>query len=401
MGSLVHHPALVEQHHPVSEPDGGFSVRDHDHGATFDHLPHRAQDLAFHADVHRRGGVVQHQQVRFGQQCARQRDPLPLPAGQAEALLADLGVVALGQPGDEVVDRRDPADPLQLLVGGVGFPVREVVAQPAGQQHRFVEDHADPVPQVTDRQVADVHAIQPDRTGSHVPQPWDQLQRAGLAGPGGPDHRHGLARQHLQVEAAQPGCAGRIVEPDVLEPQVCTGMSRADGRRRRFRFGDARFHRDDLRDPFGTGPCTRQQSEDTGQHPGRAVQIGQVRQERHERPDRGVPVQHQQATDQQHQHLTGERRSLQGGQQRGPFPYRAHPGGEHHGQGLDEAVQFGLLLPETLHHPDAGNRLLGDLGHVGLPLLGVPGSRVHPHVQAFGHHHQQHENQQQQPGQDR
>jgi hypothetical protein len=49
------------------------------------------------------GGFVENQDVRIGEHGAGDGDALALPAGEAQAALADRRVVTLGQFGDEVV----------------------------------------------------------------------------------------------------------------------------------------------------------------------------------------------------------------------------------------------------------------------------------------------------------
>ena len=57
--------------------------------------------------VQRRGRLVEDQQRRLAQQRPRQRDPLPLPAREPDAALADDRVVAVGKLADDLVgDRR-------------------------------------------------------------------------------------------------------------------------------------------------------------------------------------------------------------------------------------------------------------------------------------------------------
>jgi hypothetical protein len=47
-------------------------------------LPEAELDLALGADVHRRGRLVEDQDPRVGEQCARERDELALSEGEPE-----------------------------------------------------------------------------------------------------------------------------------------------------------------------------------------------------------------------------------------------------------------------------------------------------------------------------
>ena len=69
--------------------------------------------------VERRGRLVEDQDPRVLQQDAGDRDPLLLAARQLVAALADDRVVAIGQLGDPVVDRRGPRRGLELGLGRV------------------------------------------------------------------------------------------------------------------------------------------------------------------------------------------------------------------------------------------------------------------------------------------
>ena len=66
-------------------------------------LAQRVLDLALGRGVDRRGGVVEDQDARVGQQRAGDRQALALAAGERQAALADAGVVAVGQALDELV----------------------------------------------------------------------------------------------------------------------------------------------------------------------------------------------------------------------------------------------------------------------------------------------------------
>ena len=65
--------------------------------------------LGVHVDV--RGGLVEDQDARVGRRGARERHQLALAGRQVAAALADLGVVAVGQPLDELVRAHRPRPP--------------------------------------------------------------------------------------------------------------------------------------------------------------------------------------------------------------------------------------------------------------------------------------------------
>ena len=89
--------AVVEHHDLVGQGDRREPVRDHEGRATRHRLGEGQLDALLGGGVHRGGGVVEHQHPRVRQQRPRDRQPLALSAGQRQAALADLGLIALRQ----------------------------------------------------------------------------------------------------------------------------------------------------------------------------------------------------------------------------------------------------------------------------------------------------------------
>ena len=111
--------------------------------------------------VERRQRVVEHQDLRRGEDRPGQRKPLPLPAGQAHALLADAGV----EPEWQVVDElrgRDLDGLGELLVGGVRPAQPQVLGDRHREQRRVLERGGDRLPQRGQRQLADIVAVDAD-----------------------------------------------------------------------------------------------------------------------------------------------------------------------------------------------------------------------------------------------
>ena len=113
----VDQPALVQHRDPVGQLQRGPAVRDQQRGPPGHDLAQRGVDLGLDPGVDGRGRVVQHQDRGVGDQRPGQRDPLALPAGQGEALLADDGVVAVRQVADELVGLGGPGRRDDLLLG--------------------------------------------------------------------------------------------------------------------------------------------------------------------------------------------------------------------------------------------------------------------------------------------
>ena len=103
--------ALVEHDDLVGADDGGEPVRDHQRGAALGHALERVLDFLLGVAVERRGRLVEQQDRRRLQDGAGDGDALLLAAGELQAALADLGLVALRRQADEAVDLREPAPP--------------------------------------------------------------------------------------------------------------------------------------------------------------------------------------------------------------------------------------------------------------------------------------------------
>ena len=100
-------------------------------------------DLLLDARVDRRRRVVEQEDAWVGEQRARERDPLPLPTGEREPLLADHGVVAVREPQDELVRFGRARGGFDLRGGRVGPGERDVGADRVGEEERVLEHDAD------------------------------------------------------------------------------------------------------------------------------------------------------------------------------------------------------------------------------------------------------------------
>ena len=141
--AAVGDPALIEDHDPVGQVQRRPPVGDDQRGAPAHDLAQRGVDLGLQARVDGRGRVVQQEQPGVGDQRPGQGHPLPLPAGKRQALLADHGVVALGEPLDELVGLRRLGRGDDLVLGGVRPAVGDVRPHRVGEQEAVLHDHAD------------------------------------------------------------------------------------------------------------------------------------------------------------------------------------------------------------------------------------------------------------------
>src|SRR3954453_22244237 len=118
--------AALEVDDPVGEADRRQAVGHHDQ-RRIELAPERVQDVRLDHRVDRGRRVVEDQDARRAGERPGQSDPLPLPARQRVASLADHRVVAVRQLADEPVGRGDHRG-AHDLVGVDGVVERDVLA---------------------------------------------------------------------------------------------------------------------------------------------------------------------------------------------------------------------------------------------------------------------------------
>ena len=204
-------------------------------------LLHRALALG----VERAGRLVEQQDRRVAQDRAGDREALALAAGEHHAALADLGVVALRQPGDELVRRGGAGRRLDLGVAGLRPAEADVLARRGGEDHRLLRHQRDCAAQVGARQLAQVDAVERRRgrrpgrrSAAAAGRSWSCRRRTGRPAP---RSRPGAMRR-LRSSSAGVVRPRRIVEGDALEgdrapasaPAAAPGLRRVarSGRRR-------------------------------------------------------------------------------------------------------------------------------------------------------------------------
>ena len=220
MGAALGDLALVEHDDLVGGDDGREPVRDHERGAVLRDPLQRVLDFMLGVAVERRGRLVQHQDRRPLQHRARDRHALLLAAGQLQAALADLGLIALRRRLDEAVDLRQLRRLLHLGIAGVPAAVADVVADGVVEQHGVLRHHADRRAQRVLRDGLDVLPVDQDLAARHVIEPEQQPRDRRLAGAGRPDDRNRLAGRHLEAQPLQDRPVRIVGEAHVLEAHI-------------------------------------------------------------------------------------------------------------------------------------------------------------------------------------
>ena len=130
-------PPLHDQH-LIGALDGREPMRDHERGLPVHHVLERLLDTVFRLHVHAGRRIVQDQDARLDEDGAGQRHPLALTAGEHRATVADLSLVAVGEPRGEMMCLGACRSPLDGLLLGVRTTVGNVAAYALREEERVL-----------------------------------------------------------------------------------------------------------------------------------------------------------------------------------------------------------------------------------------------------------------------
>ena len=186
--------------------------------------------------VQRAGGLVEYQDRGVFEEHARYGQALLLPAGELHAALADLGVVAVGQRHDVVVDVGAFGRLDHLVVGRVQPAVEDVLLDAAVEQEHVLLHDADAAAQRFERHVVYVRAVDENPPARRLVEGGDEVADGGLAAARGADQRQRLALFDVQRNVFENFLGAVIGEGDVIERDFALHVLKV-ARVRAFLFG--------------------------------------------------------------------------------------------------------------------------------------------------------------------
>ena len=127
--------------------------------------------------------------------------------------LAERRLVAVRHRHDEVVGVGHAGGSLDVLLGGVGDSVADVLGHRSAEQHGLLEHEAHLAAQGGERQAAHVQAVHEHLALVGVVEPGDELGDRALAGAAVADERHDLARGEVEVDVVQGAGREASFEP--------------------------------------------------------------------------------------------------------------------------------------------------------------------------------------------
>src|SRR4051812_12416352 len=134
---------MLEHDDQAGVADRRETVRDDERRAAVQEPPERTLDLSLGADVDRARRLVEDQDARVGEERARERDELALAEGEAEAALAELGVVAVLEEVDEIVGADRGGRSGDLVARRLGPAERDVVGNCAREEEALLRHDAE------------------------------------------------------------------------------------------------------------------------------------------------------------------------------------------------------------------------------------------------------------------
>lgn len=140
MGAACDEASVLHHMNGAGVADGGETVGDDDGGATLHEMIEGLLDLRFGLAVECGGGLVEQEDGGVLEEGAGDRDPLALAAGEAAAILADLGFVTLGLLKDEIMGVGGAGGGLDFLLGRIRAGEKDVVAECIREQEGILTD---------------------------------------------------------------------------------------------------------------------------------------------------------------------------------------------------------------------------------------------------------------------
>ena len=207
--------------------------------------------------IHRRGGIVEHQNGGIGHHAARDRQALALAAGETDAPLADPGIISQRQGRRVVVDLCGDRGIDQRGLLGLRIGVGDVAIDAVVEQEDILLNQANRVAQRIERDVANILAVERDPPARHVVEARDQQRERRFPGAGGTDNAQRLAGSDAErniVQGRRRLCLRIVGEADRFEPQ--SALPRDQGQRS-FLVANCRLQVEDFEQPPAGRDCAR------------------------------------------------------------------------------------------------------------------------------------------------
>jgi len=205
VGAALDDAAVFHDNDEIGAAERAEAVGDDEGGAAGDGAIEGGEDLVFGFGIDRGGGIVEEENRRFEEDGAGDGETLALSAGKAAAALAEDGVVALGELGDEIVGGGDFGGAFDLVARGLGVAEGDVGGDGVGEEEAFLEDDADVAAEVVEVEAAGVDAVDEHGAGGGIVEARDETHQDALAGAGGAEDGDALAGLDVERDVVEDG----------------------------------------------------------------------------------------------------------------------------------------------------------------------------------------------------
>ena len=234
MAALFDDASILDHKDAVKFHDGRQAVGDGQHRLAVHGAGQGVLHLCLDLAVQGAGRLVQDQNGRILQEGAGQCDPLALAARQLDPAFAQMRVIARAprmilQRQDEIMRLGGLGGRDDLILRGIGPPIKDVVAGRAVEHRGFLGDHGDLATQAFLRDVAQVVPVQQHRAAFDVVKPQQQRHQRRLAGPRGTDDADLFPGRDGQVQILDPALVPAIGKADVVKADPTLHPVQRDG----------------------------------------------------------------------------------------------------------------------------------------------------------------------------
>ena len=198
-------------------------MRDDQHGATVHQSPDRGEDRRFRLRVDRARRLVQDEDRAVLQESAGKGDALALAARKLPTALADLCVIAAREPDDEIVGVRSLRRGNDRVAADPVVAVRDVLGDARGEEHRILQHDRELPAEILQLVIAEVDAVEQDRTGCRVVEAHEQVHQGALSRAGRAHNPQPCAGCNVERDIVQNGTILSVTERDVPEGDVPAG----------------------------------------------------------------------------------------------------------------------------------------------------------------------------------
>src|SRR2546427_81715 len=209
--ALLDQPSLVEHEDAVGAHDTRETVGEDEGGAASHETIERRLDQRLALRVDRRERLVEHEDRRVAQERARDGDPLALATREPHTALAHDGVVALGEPEDELFRVRGAGRRAQLVGARVRLAHPDIVLDRAVEEPRLLAHEGDPGAHLLEAQLTQVAPSHVDSPAVRLGEAEQKPGERGFPGPARSDDRHALARPDAKAQVDVRGAPGARV----------------------------------------------------------------------------------------------------------------------------------------------------------------------------------------------